>query len=307
VVLPFPTPFQIGGGVDLPALRSNIERWNHTGVNGYVALGSTGERVHLEERECLEVLEATREAVPRNMVFIAGAGQASTIGTIREVRNFAEAGADAVLVITPHFYRSAMTQMSLVDYYRAVADASPVPVLLYSMPPLTGISLAAETVARLAEHRNIIGIKDSSADIVNLAETIRLVPREFAVLTGNGPSLYVALCSGAAGAILAAGCVAPRLAVTIYRAAQGGDHHRALECQRKFTPLAQAVTVRHGIGGLKAALDMAGYQGGFVRAPLQPAGEETRFDLARLLEESSIFEDESPGTEERQLTGVSSG
>jgi 4-hydroxy-2-oxoglutarate aldolase len=305
ILLPFPTPFSEDERVDSTALRSNIEKWNRMGILGYVALGSTGERVHLDERECLEVIEAARATVPKPLAFIVGAGQQSTRATVEEVRRFAASGADAVLVITPHFYRGAMTQTALMGHYMAVADASTVPVILYSMPDLTGIALAPERVARLSEHENIIGIKDSSGDLVGLAETLRLVPDDFAVLTGNGALLYAALGAGARGAILAVGCVATRLCVDIYRAVEAGDHKRAREMQRRLTPVARAVTVRYGIGGLKAALERLGLTGGRVRAPLQGASEEARGEIARLLEEAGLSGTEDVSGDEQHLAGVS--
>jgi 4-hydroxy-2-oxoglutarate aldolase len=227
ILLPFPTPFDEQESVDVAALRSNLGRWSETGITGYVALGSTGERVHLDERECLNVVEAARSVVSKEMAFIVGAGQQSVRATTAEVRRVADAGADAVLLLTPHFYRGAMTQSALLRYYMMVADSATVPLMLYSMPDLTGVALAPATVAELSGHENIIGIKDSSGDIINLAETIRLVPEDFAVLTGNGPLLYAALCAGAWGGILAVGCVAPLIAVRIYEALKAGEHERA--------------------------------------------------------------------------------
>ena len=304
ILIPFTTPFDAAGDVDAPALRSNIERWNETGVRGYVALGSTGERVHLEERECLKVIEAARAATPGHLALIAGAGQQSTRATINEVRQFAAAGADGVLVITPHFYRRAMTQEALLGHYLAVADASIVPVVLYSMPDLTGIAMAPETVARLSEHENIIGIKDSSADVLGLAEMLRLVPDDFAVLTGNGPLLYAALGAGARGAILAVAGVASRLSIAILAAVSAGEHERALRLQRGLTPLARAVTTRYGIGGLKAALDMLGYRGGAVRAPLESPNEAARQEIKRLLEEAARSMGENMEDDQFRLAGA---
>jgi 4-hydroxy-2-oxoglutarate aldolase len=179
-----------------------------------------------------------------------------------------------------------------------------VPVVLYSMPDLTGIAIAPATVARLSEHENIVGIKDSSADIVNLAETLRLVPRDFAVLTGNGPLLYAALSAGATGAILAVGCVAARLSIAIYRAVEAGDYVRARDLQQRLTPLARAVTTRYGIGGLKAALDILGYTGGPVRAPLQSPNEEARREIATLLKEAAWSEEEKTEEDESRLAGA---
>ncbi len=280
VMLPFITPFDENGGVDLSAIRSNIEKWNQTGVSGHVVLGSTGERVHLTERECLRVIETARAATPERLAFIVGAGQQGTQATIDEVRGVVEAGADAVLVITPHFYRAEMKQDTLVNHYLAVADASPVPVLLYSVPQFTNVTLQPEAIARLSGHENIVGVKDSSGDILNLAETVRLVPEDFMVLTGNGSALYPALCVGARGAILAVGCLAPRLAVAIYEAFRAGEHERAREMQQRLTRLTRGISGAYGISGLKAALDMLGYVGGRVRAPLSDVSEEARGEIA---------------------------
>ncbi|HEX6047277.1 MAG TPA: dihydrodipicolinate synthase family protein [Pyrinomonadaceae bacterium] len=277
ILLPTTTPFDADGQILSSAIASNLRAWSATGVIGFVVLGSTGERVHLDEREYLHVIETSRQAVPDDLVFIVGAGQQSTVNTIREINNAAAAGADAVLVITPHYYRSAITQETLVSFYTAVADASPVPLLLYSMPALTGIKIEPQTIARLSEHGNIIGVKDSSNDVAGFAETVRLCPVDFAVMTGNGTVLLHALSAGATGAILAVGCVVPEICVQIFR-------ERDPALQAKLTPLAAAVTTRFGIGGLKAALDMAGYTGGSVRAPLQPPNESARNEIASLLE-----------------------
>jgi len=289
VLLPFPTPFDNDSGLDQRALRSNIERWNASGVAGYVPLGSTGERVHLGDDEYQKLIEVTRARVPNNLAFIPGAGQQSVRATIDEARIAARLGADALLVITPNFYKSEMTQNALVNYYMAVADASHVPLLLYSVPHLTGVTIQPETIARLSEHENIVGVKDSSGDILALAETIRLVSNDFVVLTGNGSGLYPALCMGARGGILAIGCIAPRLAVAIYDAFQSGEHERARTLQQQLTRLTRAILVRYGISGLKAALDMLGYTGGRVRAPLSDSSEEARREIAAVLKETEMM------------------
>lgn len=285
ILLPITTPFA-ADLVDHSALRSNIDRWSTTGIGGYVVLGSTGERVHLDEREYLDVIETARQVVPPSMAFIVGAGQQSVVGTNAEIKKAAERGADAVLVITPHYYRAAITQNTLVGYYTAVADASPVPVLLYSMPALTGIKIEPETIARLSEHANIIGVKDSSNDVAGFAATLKLCPPDFAVLTGNGTVLLDTLRACATGAILAVGCVVPEICVEVFNAFQRDDQQRASSLQDKLTPLATAVTTRFGIGGLKAALDLAGYRGGVVRAPLRSPDENGRKEIAAVLHEA---------------------
>lgn len=247
-------------------------------------LGSTGERAHLDEREYLEVIETARQTVPRHLALIAGAGQQSTRGTIREIKRAAAAGADAVLVLTPHFYRNAINSEVLVRHYREIADASPVPVILYSMPALTGIKIAPEVTAVLSEHENIIGLKESSADIGELEKTVDGVDENFAVCTGNGTVFYEGLRAGACGGILAVGCAAPELCLQIFAAMESGESERAEQLQATLSPLAAAVTTRFGIGGLKAALDIRGYMGGFPRAPLQPPDEAAREEIRKLLE-----------------------
>jgi 4-hydroxy-2-oxoglutarate aldolase len=307
VLLPCPTPFTPEGEFAADALQANLKRWHETGVTGYVMLGSTGERVHLDEREYLSVLEAARAAIAESHLLIAGAGQQSVRHSIAEIERATRAGADAVLVITPYFYRGAMTQAALVDYYTAVADAARVPVLLYSMPELTGITIAPDTIAQLSRHENIIGVKDSAGNILNFAETLRLVPEDFAVLTGNGPLLYAALTAGATGAILAAACCAPQLAVEIFAAVKRGQHPRALKLQRAFTPLARAVTVRYGIGGLKHTLDLAGYIGGSVRAPLKLPATEARREIAQLFNDALRYADAAVGKDAAESDSFSAG
>jgi len=289
ILLPFITPFEANGDVDDKAFRENLRKWNGTGIVGYVVLGSTGERVHLDEREYLAVIEAARQEVTDGLTFIVGAGQQSTRGTINEVRRVAATvPVNAFLVITPHFYRPSITQKALREHYERIADESPAPVILYSMPALTGITIECETVARLSKHENIIGIKDSSANVAGLHETIKLVQKDFFVLTGNGTVLSEALGAGAWGGILAVGCVAPALCIAIFRAVNAGETELAMKLQSRLTPLAQAVTTRFGIGGLKAALEMIGYAGGTVRPPLRAPDDEAREEIRRCLEEAEF-------------------
>ena len=283
ILLPTVTPFTEAEDLDLDSLVSNIRKWRSAGISGFVLLGSTGERVHLDESEYLRTLEVARNEIPSDGVFIAGVGQQSTRGTIAEITKAVQRGADAVLVLTPNYYRSAITQDALIQHYRAVADASSVPVLLYSMPALTGIKIEPETIARLSEHQNIIGVKDSSNDVAGFAQTVKLCPPEFAVLTGNGTVLLDALHAGATGGILAVGCVVPEICLEVFNAFHRDDQQRASSLQAKLTPLATAVTTKYGIGGLKAALDLAGYHGGAVRAPLRPPDSAARAEIKTLL------------------------
>ncbi|HYO98955.1 MAG TPA: dihydrodipicolinate synthase family protein [Pyrinomonadaceae bacterium] len=303
ILLPATTPFDADGLVDSRALGRNIERWNRTGIGGYVILGSTGERVHLDEREVLEVIRTARASVPKASAFVVGVGQQGTRASVAEALRAGAEGADAVLVITPAFYRAAMTPAALAAHYETIADASTVPVVLYNIPQNTGVALSPETVARLASHENIIGIKDSSGDMVNFLEMLRLQSEDFAVLTGHASLLYAALSAGAQGAILAAACVAPEVAVRIAQLVEQGEHEHARELQRRFTPLARAVTTRFGIGGLKHALDLGGYAGGEVRAPLAQPDEAARREIAGVLEECRLT-DETERETKQQAEGA---
>jgi 4-hydroxy-2-oxoglutarate aldolase len=286
LLLPITTPFTTNQDVDAEGLTANIQKWNRSGITGYVVLGSTGERVNLDEREYLQVIETAREATPDNLSFVVGAGQQSTRGTIREIEKAASAGARAVLVITPHYYRSAITQEALIDHYTTVADASSIPIILYSMPDLTGIKIEPETAARLSKHQNIVGLKDSSNNVATFRETVNMVGKDFAVMIGNGTVFSNALRGGARGGILAVGCVVPELCLEIYHAVQANEIERATGLQEKLTPLARAVTRTYGIGGLKAALEMAGYVGGAVRAPLRRPNGTAVTEIGGLIREA---------------------
>jgi len=282
LLLPITTPFSDAEEIDFSGLATNLESWNTAGVVGYVVLGSTGERVNLDESEYLRVIESARQSTPPELSFIVGAGQQSTRGTIQEVERAVQAGAEAVLVITPSFYRPAITQAALIAYYTAVADAAKVPVLLYSMPDLTGTRIEPETAAQLAEHANIIGMKDSSNDVEKSRQTSELVGPDFAMMIGNGTVFADALRAGARGGILAVGCCAPQICLEIFRAFQANDNDRATQLQERLTPLARAVTKTYGIGGLKTAMEMAGYVGGAVRSPLKRPNESAVTEIREL-------------------------
>jgi 4-hydroxy-2-oxoglutarate aldolase len=266
---PMPTPFK-DGEVDAAAIRSNVRKWIAAGLGGVVTVGTNGEAVLLDDDEADRVIEAARREVPANRVLIAGAGHESTRATIAAARRAAAAGADAVLVKTPSVYRGHVTADGLVSHYTAVADASPVPVLLYNFPASTGVNLAPDTVARLAAHGNIIGMKETSTDGAQFADLSAAVPETFTVLCGAAPGLFAALCAGAKGAIVAVSALLPSICLELLAHARAGRHDEGLALQRRITPLGRAVTTMYGVPGLKAALDMSGYCGGTPRPPLLP-------------------------------------
>jgi len=272
---PMPTPFR-DGEVDVEAIRGNVRRWIAAGLGGVVALGTNGEAPLLDEDESQRVVETARQEVPRDRVLIAGAGHESTRATIAAARRLARAGADAVLVKTPYTYRAHVPPAGLIAHYRAVADASPVPVLLYNFPASTGVNLSPDTVGVLAAHPNIAGMKETSTDGAQFADLSAAVPDEFTVLCGSAPGVYAALCAGAKGAIIAVACVLPALALELLGHVRAGRFDDALALQHRITPLGRAVTAGFGIPGLKAALDLAGFTGGEPRPPLAPVSADAR-------------------------------
>jgi len=283
------TPF-VDGDVDEPAIVSNIRRWIQAGVGGVVALGSNGEAPLIDEHESDRVIGAARNAVPRDKLLIAGTGRESTRATIDATRRAAALGADAALVRTPSYFKGRMTPDAFVLHYRAVADASPIPIVLYNYPAVTGVNLTPETVARLAEHPNIVGIKETGTDAAQLSAFVDATPARFSVIAGTAPTFFAALAVGAVGGILAAACVVPEVCITLYELASGGRAAEARALQRRLTPLAKMVTTTYGVPGLKAAMDLNGYRGGAPRLPLSPAPAEAiehiRAELARLRESS---------------------
>ena len=278
-----PTPFH-DGEVDVEAIRRNVRRFIAAGLGGVVALGTNGEAVMLDDEESARVVEAARPEVPRDRVLIAGAGRESTRATIAAAKRAAAAGADAVLVRTPSFYRAHIPPAALIAHYTAVADASPVPVLLYNYAAFTGINLSPDTVASLAGHGNIAGMKETSTDGAQFADLAAVVPDRFTVLCGSAPGVHAALCAGAKGAILAVSCVRPSVCLQLLACVQAGRYAEALACQQQLTPLARAVTTGFGIAGLKAAMDLSGMDGGLPRPPLGPLGAEAAAKLKALLD-----------------------
>ena len=279
---PIPTPFH-DGELDIEALGRNCDRWLATGLHGLVALGSNGEAPLLDDAESDRVIEAVRARVPAERLLIAGVARESTAGTVRAARRAAALGADAVLVRTPSVFKAWVGDDDMVAHYTAVADASPVPVLLYNFAALTGVSLTVATVARLAAHPNIAGMKESGGDIGFLSELIDATPDGFRVLAGSAPAFYASLLSGAAGGILALASAVPELCVELFDLVNARRLAEARVLQRQLTPLARLVTRVHGVPGLKAALTAAGYAGGDPRPPLRPVGPAAAEEIRRAL------------------------
>ena len=267
IIPPVPTPFTQTGEIDTRALQRLLEGLEPQ-VDGFLLLGSNGEAAFLTEAERRQVVETARAAVPDTKPLLVGTGGEATRLVTERNRDAHDLGADAVLVLPPHYYPAAMTETVLRTHYETLADESPLPVLLYNIPSVTTLALGPTLIANLAQHENIVGLKDSSGNVAALAETMRRVPAEFQVMTGNAPTLLAALALGAVGGILAVANIAARPCRKLYDAFQEGDLATAKALQFSLNPLAQAVTTRFGIPGLKAAMKLQGLDAGYPRAPL---------------------------------------
>lgn len=280
---PLTTPFVADGEIALGRLRENIGRYNRFGLAGYVVNGSTSESVLLRWDEIYRIWETAKEAAAPGKTMIAGSGAESTAETIAHTRRAAAIGYDAALVRTPSFYKPAITETLLAEHYLQVADASPIPVLIYSVPVFTHVTVEAPLVARVSSHPNILGIKDSSGDVAGVAKIIAAVPRRFRTLVGSAATLYESLQVGAMGAILALADAFPELCVEIYESSRSGNQARAHSLAQKLIAPAKLLGTDYGISGLKYALDKLGYYGGPPRPPLLPVGESARLEIDAML------------------------
>jgi 4-hydroxy-2-oxoglutarate aldolase len=291
IMPPLTTPFDVEGNLDVARLSENVARYNDTGLAGYVALGSNGEAIHLSGNERVQVIKAIKQSATPSHKIVAGINEFSTRAAIEAAHAASGVGADVALVVTPYFYKSAMTSEVLKRFFNEVADASPIPIFIYNVPQNTGVVIDVPTIAALAAHENIIGLKDSSGTMSAMMDTLRLVPADFNVFVGNGGILYPALSMGAKGAILAVACVAPRACVELFEAVKTGNHNKARELQNRLSPVAHIVTAGLGVPGLKAALELAGFFGGTPRAPLARANEVNLEKVRAVLQESGLFAD----------------
>ena len=267
------------------ALRHNVARYNGTALTGLVVAGSMGEAAFLSREERLQAFRTVRDEAADDRTLVAGAGVESVRETLRLIEDAARFGYDAALVVTPHYYRAQMSRPETqIAFYRAVADSSALPVLLYDFPQMTGIDLPVEAVAQLAEHRNIIGIKESSADLEKVACLTSVSSGDFQVLVGSSVQFHECLCLGAAGGILAIANAAPHSTQLIYDRYRSGDVQGSRDAQKTIAG-AVGVGPRYGIPGLKYAMDLKGYWGGQARLPLLP------LDAAQKAEIELLFRD----------------
>ncbi len=286
---PIPTPF-INGNIAYDELAANIEKWSKAGLKGLVAMGSNGEYIYLSAEEKRKFVEKVVEITPDDMLVIAGTGCESTHETIELTRDCAARGVHAALVVTPHYYGGRMNEAAMHAYFTAVADQTPIPILLYNVPKFTHINLTAGLVAQLSRHPNIIGIKDSTGNVIQLGEIANHVDAGFNLLVGTAGALFGALTLGCVGGVLALANVAPQICVRIYQLVQEGKFEEAKKLQLKMIPVNQAVTATYGVPGLKAAMDMLGYFGGDPRPPLLPSSEKEKSEIREILKKADLLD-----------------
>jgi len=230
-----------------------------------------------------------RAAAAPGKIVIAGTGSESSSGTIDFSNKAARAGADYSLVVTPFYYKAQMTAAALEAYYREVADKSKIPIILYTVPKFTGLELPLQTIAAMAAHPNVIGLKDSSGNMSALSEALKACPPEFSLFQGHGSLLFSALLLGAKGGILALSNMAPGETVEIYKLFQTGEYEKARELQLRLLPVNQKIVGGFGVPGIKCAAEMLGYAAGEPRPPLRPVSREAGDSIRKILREGGLL------------------
>ena len=277
------TPFNSDESVSLSAVKDNIRLYNQTAVAGYVVLGSTGESVMLSRDEADAVLAAVKESAAPNKLLIAGTGAESTAETIARTKRAAALGYPVALVKTPYYYKPVYRAETYIRHYRAVADASPIPILLYSVPQFTGITLETPEILALSAHPNIAGIKDSSGNVQRIGEIVSGARNDFCVLTGGAAVIYPALAVGARGGVLALAAALPEKCAEVFDLFQRGQHDQARCLQHLLVHASKRIVSETGIPGVKYAMDLRGYHGGPSRLPLLPLAEDKKQSIAAVI------------------------
>jgi 4-hydroxy-tetrahydrodipicolinate synthase len=288
IIPPVATPMQANEDLDLPRLKWFLDHLITSGVHGVFVLGTNSEFYALDEKEKQQVIATTVEHVHGRVPVYAGTGAETTREAVRLTKMAEKEGADGVSVITPYFVLP--NQQEIYDHYRRIAEATKLPVILYNNPATCGgVKIDVETVARLAEIPNILGVKDSSGDLQNTIEFIKVAPERFSVLMGRDTLIYPAMIFGARGAVPATGNIAPKILVDIYESFMRGDHAASLTAQRKLSPVRMSLTLGTAPGGVKAALQMLGLSIGPCRAPVAPLPPDKMQKMKAALQSAGLL------------------
>jgi len=289
ILIPVTTPFDpVTGDIAPISFRENLRGWLARPVDGIVLFGSTGEGALLDLEEKLKLLEFARDLLPPRLPLIAGVSAESTRSAIAQATLLGRAGADALLVHPPAYFGAVLTPAALREHFLALADASPVPVIVYHVPKYTHVVLEPGLIRELARHPNIVAVKDSSGDLKRLADYTLACGDACKVLVGNGALLYSALELGAAGGVVALGLLATEGCARIYSLYRAGRSREAGEVQERLAPAHREIVARFGPAGVKAALDLLGYTGGPTRPPLRNLNDKERRHLAHVLQRAGV-------------------
>ncbi len=288
ILPPLTTPFE-KDEVALNLLSENIQRYNKFDLGGYVVLGSNGESVFLTESEKLKIVQTAREHALLNKILVAGTGSDSIKQTINLTNEAAESGADFALIITPSFFKNEMKKDSFIRYYTEVADCVKIPVIIYNVTKFTNVNIEVETVAKLSEHKNIVGIKNSSENISQTEQFVSESSEDFKVLIGTASVLFPGFIVGANGGIVALANVAPNECISILDLIKKKKSDEAKKIQDKMIPVNTAITSKYGVAGLKTAMDFCGYHGGLPRSPLSGLNDEQLKDLKSILKQANLI------------------
>jgi len=277
---PIATPFDHNGDIYPAKVRHNVEKWNRTALSGYVVMGSTGESVMLTPDEKYTMWELVAHHAAPEKLLIAGTGMEGVRETVALTNCAAEMGYKAAMVRTPHYYKNLINRADAQAlYFRAVADQSRIPLVIYNWPQATGVDIPVEAVVALSEHPNVIAIKESSGNLEKVMQMIREVKHGFQVLVGSAPTLWPSLLMGACGAILAYANAAPYSVIAIWEAHRTREEAAGLDWQNRIGRPAALVTTKYGVPGLKYAMDLNGYYGGPPRLPLVVPTPEAKKEI----------------------------
>ena len=277
---PIATPFDHNGDIWKIKVQHNVEKWNRTGLTGYVVCGSTGESVMLTEAEKLGLWEQVAGYAASDKLLIAGTGMEGVRETVSLTNRAADLGYKAAMVRTPHYYKNLVNNAAAQTlYFRAVADQTKIPLIIYNWPQATGVDIPPDAVADLSHHPNIVGVKESSGNLEKVMQMIRDVKPGFNVLVGSAPTLAPSFAVGATGAILAFANAAPYAAICIWEAHRTREPEAAMDWQNRIARPSQLVTTKYGIPGLKYAMDLMGYYGGPPRLPLTPPCPQAKQEI----------------------------
>jgi 4-hydroxy-tetrahydrodipicolinate synthase len=284
------TPFHEDGSIDFETLRADARRLADAGVDGLVPVGSTGESATLSHDEHVEVVEAVVDAV--DVPVVAGAGSNNTREALSLSRRSADAGADALLLISPYYNKPEPAGM--YDHYRTIADEVDLPQIVYNVPGRTGRNVAVDTTVELAAHPNVRGYKAASGDLNQVSEIVeRTRDEEFAVLAGDDGLTLPILSVGGAGTISVVANVEPERTVDLVHSALDGDFERARERHHELGPLMRALFWETNPIPVNEAMAIRGYGPGHVRPPLTRLSEELRGDLEAVLADLDALEAEA--------------